>query len=260
MNFSWYGFLVGCGAAAFWWQWQTLLEKNTSPEVSQRQFSMGALLIFGNAILGARLYHLWTDWSLYQSDPWPAVIEVWQGGLGIYGALCGGILGVFLWKFLSNIPVRGMILLDALAISLPLGQAIGRWGNYVNQELFGPPTTLPWGIFIEPTLRPSQFALATHFHPLFLYESLAMLSLWLFLRLLLWQERRHSTALTEVGSGLFTGLYLFTYGSIRFSLDILRWDLATYWGQLTVSQWWSLVMIGLGLVFLRQIPYNWKEV
>jgi phosphatidylglycerol:prolipoprotein diacylglycerol transferase len=133
-------------------------------------------------IVGARLYHVFsspagteTGWAYYRDHPW-AIFDTRSGGLGIFGAVVGGGLGVLLYTYRAKLNM--LRYLDIGAPALLLGQAIGRWGNFFNQELYGPPTTLPWGITIDQFHRIAPYndltlyPLTTHFHPDFLYESL----------------------------------------------------------------------------------------
>lgn len=126
--------------------------------------------------IGARLYHVFTDFSFYRADP-SLILFVWNGGLGIYGAIIGGLLGLwwFSKKYLTS--VRFLKLLDFVAPSVLLGQIIGRFGNLFNYEIYGRPTTLPWKMFIPAQFRLPPFETFEYFHPLFLYESLAGLLL-----------------------------------------------------------------------------------
>jgi len=133
-------------------------------------------------IVGARLYHVFSSpvggeygWSYYRNNP-EAIFQIWNGGLGIFGAVAGGALGVLIYVYRAKLNLWRY--LDFGAPGLLIGQAIGRWGNYLNQELYGPPTTLPWGIKIDefhripPFNDLTQYPLTTRFHPDFLYESL----------------------------------------------------------------------------------------
>lgn len=133
-------------------------------------------------IVGARLYHVFSSpaggnvgWAYYRQTPL-AILAIWDGGLGIYGAILGGLIGVLLYTYRHRLGL--LRYLDISAPALLIGQAIGRWGNFVNQELYGPPTTLPWGITIDQYHRIAPFddltryPLTTRFHPDFLYESL----------------------------------------------------------------------------------------
>jgi prolipoprotein diacylglyceryl transferase len=121
-------------------------------------------------IVGARLYHVLTSWSEVPDPKWQGVFEVWEGGLGIWGGIALGVL-VGIWVIhRAGEPVYAFM--DCAAPGLLLAQAIGRWGNYFNQELFGKPTDLPWALEIDPQNRPEAYADEPTFHPLFLYESL----------------------------------------------------------------------------------------
>jgi prolipoprotein diacylglyceryl transferase len=118
-------------------------------------------------IVGARAYHVLTSWSEVP-DEWWGPFAVWRGGLGVWGGIAGGVLaGAVVVKRSGNSVFEFM---NAVAPGLLLAQAIGRWGNYFNQELFGEPTNRPWGLEIDPARRPAQFADSDTFHPTFLYE------------------------------------------------------------------------------------------
>ena len=205
--------------------------------------------------IGARIYHLATDWELYSSDPFPAVFAVWNGGLGIYGAVVGGFLGVLIFGWYRNI--GPLIFADAAVPGLILAQAIGRWGNYFNQELFGRPSNLPWAIRIAPENRPVGFADAETFHPTFLYESLWNL---LGFFVLLWISRRFANRLK---AGDMVLIYVSLYSVGRFFVESLRIDPAfiiggSIRGNLFVS---SVLAIGFALIFfLRHAGTKRKRV
>ena len=155
----------------------------------------GLVLCVILGIIGARLYHVFSSpqggglgWAWYREHP-EDIIKIWQGGLGIYGAIIGGVLGVIIYTSYHKLPA--FTLLDLGAPGLALGQAIGRWGNFVNQELYGPPTGVSWwglridaahriDIYRDMTLYPES----TLFHPTFLYESLWSLALFITLAIL----------------------------------------------------------------------------
>lgn len=194
--------------------------------------------------IGARLYHVITDWRLYSEDPFPGVFAVWNGGLGIYGAVAGGMLGILLFSYFRDI--GALEFADAAAPGLVLAQAIGRWGNYFNQELFGRPTDLPWGIRIDPENRPVGYADAEAFHSTFFYEFL-----WngLVALVLLWVARRFASRLKR---GDIVLLYVSLYSVGRFFVETLRIDEAfiigdSIRGNLFVS---SLLALGCALILL----------
>lgn len=199
-------------------------------------------------VLGARLYHVFSSpqggvggWAYYREHP-EEILAIWKGGLGIYGAFIGGALGLLiyvLWKRLN--PLEW---LDIGVYGLLAGQAIGRWGNFVNQELYGPPTTLPWGIHIDMDHRLPQYAnlpLDTRFHPVFLYESL-----WnaIGLALLWWIGKRYREWLLD---GDIFCMYLIWYPLGRFWVEFLRPD-AWMLGKLAAAQVFSLIFMGIGVV------------
>jgi phosphatidylglycerol:prolipoprotein diacylglycerol transferase len=183
-------------------------------------------LVIGG-IIGARLWHVFTPppsmvaqgitTRYYLTHPLD-ILAIWNGGLGIPGAVIGGLIALYL--FCRKRGLSFAVWVDIISPSLALGQAIGRWGNFVNQELYGQPTDLPWGIPIDPEHRLPGFEQHTHFHPTFLYESL-----WNFanMALLLWLGHRYSDRLKD--GDIFLG-YLIVYPVGRFWLEFLRLDSA----------------------------------
>ena len=160
-------------------------------------------------------------------------IAIWSGGLSIFGAIIGGFLGAYIYLRRNNLPVLPW--LDIAGVSLPLGQAIGRWANFVNQELYGVPTTLPWGIPIdaanrvEPYRSLVEYPADTLFHPMFLYESLWSLVAFIVLLNLFLRHR------SRFLSGDFFLLYVIQYSFIRFLLEGIRVEV-TLIGTLNFSQ------------------------
>jgi phosphatidylglycerol:prolipoprotein diacylglycerol transferase len=198
-------------------------------------------------VVGARLYHVATEYdSQYAASSFSSILKVWNGGLGIYGAVAGGFVGLLLFSWYRRI--NPLVFADAAAPGLALGQAIGRWGNYFNQELFGGPSDLPWAIRISSHNRPAQFADVETFHPTFLYESIWDLLVCL---ALLWIARRFSEWLKNGDVFL---LYVSLYSVGRFFVETLRIDPAfligdSIRGNLLVS---SVLALGFGLIlFLR---------
>jgi phosphatidylglycerol---prolipoprotein diacylglyceryl transferase len=196
-------------------------------------------------VVGARLYHVATEYNAqYASNPLPSVLEVWKGGLGVYGGVAGGFLGLLLFGWYHAL--SPLTFADAAAPGLVLGQAIGRWGNYFNQELFGQPSDLPWAIYIAPQKRPAQFADATTFHPTFLYEAIWDVLVCL---VLLWVARRLSERLK---AGDVFMLYVSLYSVGRFFVETLRVDQAfligdSVRGNLLVS---GALALGFALLLL----------
>ncbi|WP_224769428.1 prolipoprotein diacylglyceryl transferase [Nocardioides ochotonae] len=168
-------------------------------------------------LVGARLYHVATDHSLYfgsGENPWSA-LYVWQGGLGVWGGIAGGILGLAIGA--RTMGIRLLPLLDALAPGVLVAQAIGRWGNWFNQELFGKPTDLPWALSVSDTTAVNAgYPPGTTFHPTFLYESLWNLAAF---ALVIWLDRR-----LRLGHGRVLALYVMAYTAGRAWIEMLRID------------------------------------
>jgi phosphatidylglycerol:prolipoprotein diacylglycerol transferase len=186
----------------------------------------GLLVILVLALIGARLYHILTPSPSmaalgiespldYLRDP-IQMLNIRAGGLGIYGGLAGGLLGLILYTRRNHLPTLGWA--DLSTVGVALGQAIGRWGNFFNQELYGRPTGLPWAIHIDPLYRLPDYADFATFHPSFLYESLwSLLTFFVLLRL----ARRYSDRLLP---GEMTAIYLIAYAAGRSLIELVRLD------------------------------------
>jgi phosphatidylglycerol---prolipoprotein diacylglyceryl transferase len=210
-----YGLFIALGIALATWLTARELERKGYEGV----LALDALIfVVPLGFIGARIYHVVTDYELYDDDPLPGVFEVWNGGLGIYGAVIGGFIGILIFARVRGI--SPLVLADAAAPGLVLAQAIGRWGNYFNQELFGHPSDLPWAIEIAPTNRPAGYSDATSFHPTFLYESMWDILVCL---ILLFVARRFASSLKNGDIAL---LYVSLYSVGRFFVETLRIDLA----------------------------------
>jgi len=182
-------------------------------------------------ILGARMYHVATDWRSFRGDWW-RVLRIWEGGLGIWGGVAiGTAVGVIVVKTIgADLPK----FLAATAAALPLAQAIGRVGNWWNQELFGLPTTLPWGLQISVANRPAQYADSLTFHPTFLYEALWCL---LIVGLVIAAERYF-----DVFDGRLFALYVALYTFGRYWIERLRVDEASMIGSFRINELVSIVV------------------
>ncbi len=190
-------------------------------------------------IVGARVYHVATDPELYFGqgrDAWRAFL-IWEGGLGIWGAIAGGALGA--WIAVRREDIRFSQLADALAPGLLVAQAVGRLGNWFNQELFGKPTTLPWGLEIDDLHRPVGYEAFATFHPTFLYELLWNLAAALVIVLI---DRRH-----RLTGGRAFALYVMLYTAGRFWIEQLRIDTANHIGPFRLNVWTSIIVFLLAL-------------
>jgi prolipoprotein diacylglyceryl transferase len=190
-------------------------------------------------LIGARLYHLATDWRQYQ-DRWLDAFKIWNGGLGIPGGIALGVI-VGLWVAHRR-GARLSIILDAVVPALPLAQAIGRLGNWWNQELFGRPSSLPWAIRIDPVHRPVEYIGSSTFQPTFLYEMLWNLAL---CGLLILLDRKRS-----LRPGNILPIYVGLYFAGRLWIESLRIDEASMIGPFRINIWMSIVGIGGAVIVL----------
>ncbi|MEP7166871.1 MAG: prolipoprotein diacylglyceryl transferase [Candidatus Woesebacteria bacterium] len=229
--FHLYGLLIGLGVVAGI-AVATLQAKHF--KVNSKLIDESLLWIVIPAIVGARLYHVITDWQLYAYGPLIDTLKVWNGGLGYFGALIGGLLGLIAFAYTKgkkNPTEKFFLLVDLLSLGAPLAQAIGRFGNYFNRELYGVTTDLPWGILVN----------GQRYHPLFAYEAIANLCVFIFINWLGLKKKLH------IGKGQYACIYLACYGLIRFWLEFLRIDTARWSGALgifSIAQW---VAIGITL-------------
>jgi prolipoprotein diacylglyceryl transferase len=189
-------------------------------------------------IVGARAYHVLTSWDEVP-DEWWGIFAVWKGGLGVWGGIfLGTVVGAIIVKRSGESVFAFM---DAVAPGLLVAQAIGRWGNWWNQELFGEPTDLPWGLEIDPEKRPAEFAGNETFHPTFLYEFLWDLAA---AGVLLLVDKRFRIRPPALFS-LYVALYCFG----RFFEELLRVDPSKELGPLRLNAWVALVLFVLSVAF-----------
>jgi prolipoprotein diacylglyceryl transferase len=191
-------------------------------------------------IIGGRIYHVLSDWQIYfgpEGRGFAAALRIWDGGLGIWGAVAFGALGAWIGARRLGVPLPPIG--DAVAPGIAVAQAIGRLGNWFNQELFGAPTDLPWALEIDPTNRPDGYLEIETFHPTFLYESLWLIAMAL---VLVWADRRFS-----MGHGRLFALYVALYCAGRVWIEALRIDDANTILGLRLNIWTS-VIVGLGAV------------
>lgn len=195
------------------------------------------------AIPCARIYYVLFQWQEYASRP-EDIIAIWKGGIAIHGAIIGGTISTMIFARINRISFWQ--LLDLVAPSLILGQAIGRWGNFFNSEAFGKPTELPWKLFIAPRYRPLDLINYEYFHPTFLYESLWNLGIFvLLLGLFFWGLKRT----TRLKTGTITAVYLIGYSLGRVWIEWLRTD-SLMLGSLKIAQVVSFSAIAFGFIIL----------
>lgn len=199
---------------------------------TMEDFSSIATWAVPAGIIGARAYHVITDAQRF-TDNWFDAVKIWQGGLGIWGGVFAGV-AVGYWRARVR-GVDGLWILTCAAPAIPVAQAIGRWGNWWNQELFGRPTDLPWALSVSAeTARDAGFSAGTTFHPTFLYESIACLVL---AAVLIGVERKFRPA-----RGRLILWYAAGYTTFRFFIEGIRIDDAHSAGGLRLNQWVSLVV------------------
>ena len=200
---------------------------------------MAAIAVWGvpAGLIGARLYSVITSWQVDTGGHWYKVFEIWDGGLGIWGGIfCGVIFGV-IGAARKGVDWRSA--LDCVVPALPLAQAIGRWGNYFNQELYGKVSGLPWAVKID---HPVGYPPGTTFQPTFLYECLWDLAC---VGLVLLAERRF-----QIRKGYLVALYAALYCIGRFWIEYLRIDDAHRYGGLRLNDWTSVVVFSVAVVVL----------
>jgi len=222
-----YGLLIGIAIYLGISRFQKL--NNVIPKSRENKFII-FLIIF--SIIGARLYHVADYWQYYKVHLLQ-IPNTRAGGLGIFGAIITSLIYIVLFCLKHKINIYALI--NIIIPSLALGQSIGRLGNYFNTEIFGKPTYTDIGQYIPVNLRPPQYSSYSYFHPVWLYESMAMFIIYLFIK-----NKKQPTA-----------WYLFLFGLTRFFLDFLRFDTWTI-NYIKVSQILSLLLIIFGIIlFLK---------
>ncbi len=261
LSIYWYGVLIVLGIILGLFLTACLAKKiSIKKELIQDLF---IYLIIGG-LIGARIYHVLSRIGYY-SENVSEIFMPWRGGLGIFGGVVVGVIILFFYSRRKNI--NFFVLADLLSPALVLGQTIGRWGNYFNQEVFGKPTDLPWGIPINSLSRPIEFASSQYFHPTFFYESIwnlvvFCLLLLIFKKIYFFKASKFRKENVENNtkrrlrySGIVFGCYLICYSFGRFWLEFLRIDPQAVLGGLRLGQLISIVfcLIGLLVIFRRNI-------
>ena len=226
-----YGLMIALGALlAVWISGRRYEASGGDPSVVHRM----ATWAIPAGIVGARLYHVATDFNRFR-DNWLEIPQLWKGGLGIWGAVAGGAL-VAWWSVQrdgGDVPA----VFDATAVGIPVAQAVGRVGNWFNQELFGRPTELPWGLEIDVHKRPLGYLDSETFHPTFLYEAIWNLGVAGFVALAV------PRLFPNLKKGYSWAVYVAGYTVGRLWIELLRIDKATELFGMRVNVWTSLVVL-----------------
>ena len=235
-----YALLIVLGiVVAVWWGGKRYVARGGEPGV----ITDIAIWAVPFGIIGGRLYHVITDWQIYFGEGGKGLVgalRIWDGGLGIWGAVALGAVGAWIGARRAGVllPPVG----DAIAPGIAAAQAIGRWGNWFNQELFGAPTDVPWGLEIDLANRPMGYEQYATFHPTFLYESLWLVGVAV---VLVWADRRF-----QMGHGRVFALYVLLYTSGRVWIEALRIDDANLVLGLRLNVWTSILVGAGALVYL----------
>ena len=271
-SLRWYGLLIAISV---------LIGLNLSGELARKKGLKKSLIndllpiLVLASVIGARLYYVAFEWRNYIGKnfwssiqflnlniPIPSALEIWGGGIAIHGALIMGTLSVIFfcrWRRESFWDV-----IDVLVPSVALGQAIGRWGNFFNNEAFGIPTNLPWKLFIPYEFRPAIFSTQDYFHPTFLYESLWNIFVF---GILIFLFKKSNTNELSLPSGLLSCIYLISYSLGRFWIEALRIDPLCLGGMppfceggLRMAQLISLFLMIAGLFGIWRIYISKKAL
>ncbi len=242
LEFHLYGFLIGLVVVG---AYQIAIKVGSLRGIAEKDLNRLSWWVISFGIIGARMYHVIDLWGEFYKQNLINIFFLWNGGLGIWGAIIGGLLGLILFRILQHSPLGGRVLqtgskqipllnlLDVIVVGVPLGQTIGRLGNFFNQELYGKVSNLPWSIYITQTKQ--------RHHPLFAYEAILNLILFIFL----WKNRKIKK------TGWLTGVYLCGYSIIRILLEPLRPE-AIVWKIFGVpmASLMGVIMFFLGLILI----------
>lgn len=235
----WYGITAALGVVAGYLYFRAISRRlKINSSIVEHIFS--ALVFFG--LIGARLYHVVNEPTFYLANP-ILILAIWRGGLAIHGGVIAGAFALLYFAKKYNTPF--LKLADCLTPALMLGQAFGRWGNFFNQELFGAPTSLPWGIPIDIAHRPTGLENFSHFHPAFLYEfiwsviAVALITLWIAKK-------------PPQKNGAIFGASLALWGLGRFLVELIRIDTVPIIFGFRLPLAVSAVIIILGLAIFKK--------
>ena len=273
LNIRWYGFLISLSVLIGLLISRNLAKsRNIDPEYISE--ILPSLILY--SIIGARTYYVIFEWRLFSGNNFftllelfnksiqiPSFLAIWEGGIAVHGGLIGGLLSIIIFCKSKKINLKTFI--DILMPSIILGQSIGRWGNFFNNEAFGVPTNLPWKLFIPMQNRPIEFINYEYFHPTFLYESLWNFIIFIILIIIFNKQNKTNF----VRPGFISCLYLIFYSFGRFWIEALRTDplcigaLPPFCeGGIRMAQFISIFLFSSGLIgifFLRLRSYKGKN-
>ena len=234
----WYGLLLAAGVLlAGWMARREFRRRGVDPDLA---YAIAVWTVpFG--LVGARLYHVITDWGAFWPHHLADMPKIWQGGLGIWGAVLGGMIGTWIGCRRAKLPFWQVA--DCIAPGLILAQALGRWGNFANQELYGHPSSLPWAVKIDAAHRYTPYQAHSTFQPMFLYESL-----WdaISCFVLIYFIRRYWR---RVPLGTVFALYVVLYDIIRLPLETMKIDPADHVLGQRINVWVALTALLAGVVW-----------
>ena len=215
LRIQFYGIILGLSALAGYW---LAYKRRARFGISSEQADAIILMLIICGFIGARVYHVLSQLPFYLENP-EQIVQVWNGGLSIFGAALGGIIALWIYNsYFAKTKLQLLALLDWLIPSLALGHIIGRFGNFMNYELYGLPTNLPWKMYVPIQFRIPPFELNQFFHPVFLYEAAGgLVILVLFLKL-------------KLKTGQLFLMWLFLYNVLRFFLEYMRVESIVYSG------------------------------
>ena len=240
-----YGVAIGLSVLVAFWitsrRWRRAIAGLDDEYTAEAGDLVGAIAVWAvpAGLIGARLYHVATDFDRYQ-DQLGEIPKIWRGGLGIWGGISAGVV-VAVWM-LRRGGHSTATMLDALAPALAVAQAVGRLGNWFNQELYGRPTDVPWALEIDPAHRVPGYGLEETFHPTFAYEALWNLAL---AATLVWVVPK---ALPRLRAGYLFAVYVLGYTVGRLWIELLRIDAANELWGLRINVWTSIVVGTAALV------------
>ena len=260
-SIRWYGFLISLSVLLGLYISKKLANFRG---IDPNYVSMVLPSLIISSIIGARIYYVlfelrqFTGYNFFTTIKllnltfqFPSFLAVWEGGIAIHGALIGGSLSIFFFCRSNKISFKTF--LDIIIPSVILGQAIGRWGNYFNNEAFGMPTNLPWKLFIPPINRPLEFEESSFFHPTFLYESVWNFIIFIVLIYIFYRQSKSKL----ITPGIITCTYIITYSFGRFWIEGLRIDSLCLGsippfcdGGLRIAQFISICLFSSGFIWL----------